>query len=65
MNVWITTKDIEKEDRICMKSPPKEAKVAFQSHSPVSGLSFSNNISVTQVRVNIKETGHDTTFKIF
>ena len=40
------------------------AKGFCQIHSPVSGVHFSNNISIPQVRVSIKKTKHDTTFKI-
>ena len=35
-----------------------------QIHPPVSGVNFSNNISVPQVWVNIKKIEHDTTFEI-
>ena len=31
---------------------------------PVSGVNFSHNISVSQVRVNIKESENGTTFEI-
>ena len=66
--MWITTKYIKKEDRLCMKSPPKEGgivqRVFFQMHPPVSCLSLSDNISELQVRVNIRETERDTTFEI-
>ena len=34
-------------------------KGAFQIYSPVSRLNISNNISLPQVRVSIKETEHD------
>ena len=59
MDVWITTKDIKEEDRLCMK-PPTQArrhsvKGVFQVHLPVSGLKLSNNILVLQVKVNIRE----------
>ena len=40
------------------------AKGVSQIHSPVSGVDFSNNILILQVRVNIKKTEHDTTFEI-
>ena len=36
----------------------------FQIHPPVSGLSFSNNISAQEVRVSIRETEHYITFEI-
>ena len=39
-------------------------KVVFQIHSPVFGLNLPNNISVPQVRVNIREIEHDTIFEI-
>ena len=38
-----------------MKSPTPEskcAKFAFQIQSPTGGVNFSNNIPITQVRVN-------------
>ena len=38
-----------------MKSPTPEVKCAkgvFQIQSPICGVNFSNNISITQVRVN-------------
>ena len=38
-----------------MKSPTQETKCAegvFQIQSPIGAVSFSNNISITQVRVN-------------
>ena len=64
----ITTKDIKKEDRLYITFPPKEGgivqRVFFQFISAVSGLNLSNNISVPQVRVNMRETEHDTTFEI-
>ena len=40
------------------------AKSVSQIHPPVSGVNFLNNISIPQVRVNIKKTEHDTTFTI-
>ena len=41
------------------------AKVVFQIHPrTVSGLNLSNNISVPQVTVNIRETEHSTFFDI-
>ena len=64
----ITTKDIKKEDKLCMKSQPKEEgmvqRVFFKFNPPVSDLNLSNNISVPQVRVNIREIEHDATFEI-
>ena len=41
-----------------MKSPTPEAKCAkgvFQIQSPICGVNFSNNISITQVKVNERE----------
>ena len=35
-----------------------------QIHLPVSGVNLSNNISIPQVRVNIKKTEYDTSFEI-
>ena len=40
------------------------SKGVFQIHPPVSDFNFSNNISELQVRANIRETEHDTTFEI-
>ena len=40
------------------------AKGVSQIHPPVSGVNFSNNISIPQARVNIKKTEHDLTFEI-
>ena len=40
------------------------AKGVSQIHPPVFGVNFSNNISIPQVRVNIKKTKHNTTFEI-
>ena len=52
-----------------MKSPIKKEgvivqRVFFLIHFPASGLNLSNNISVTQVRVKIKEIERDATFEI-
>ena len=46
--------------------PPQRhrAKGVFQIHPPVSVVDFLNNISISQVRVTIKETEHGTTFEI-
>ena len=41
------------------------AKGVFQIDHPVAGANFSNNISMSLVRVNIRETEHDTTFEFF
>ena len=49
-----------------MKSPPPDAyceKSFFQIQPRISGVNFSNNTSIPQVRVNIRETEHDTTFE--
>ena len=35
-----------------------------QIHPPVSGVKFSNNMSIPPVWVNIKKTEHDATFEI-
>ena len=65
-------KYIKKEDRLCMKSPPKEGGVVqrvffkfIPPPPPVSGLNSENNISVPQVRVNIREIERDTILKSF
>ena len=45
----------KKEDRLYMKSPTLEAKCAkgvFQTQPPTCDVNFSNNISITQVRIN-------------
>ena len=51
---------------LSMKSLPTEAyqckKGVFQNHLPVSGVNFSNNISIAQVSVNIKNIEHDKFF---
>ena len=42
-----------------MKSPSPEtwyAKGVFQTKAPISGVNFSNNISIPQIRVNMRET---------
>ena len=49
-----------------MKSPlPKAqcAKGVFQIQTPISDVNFSNNISIPQFRVKMRETEHDTTFE--
>ena len=49
-----------------MKSPTPEAKCAkgvFQIQSAVCGINFSNNISMTQVKVNKRETALIRTLK--
>ena len=62
----ITTEDIKSEDRLCMKSNLRRnsEKGVFHIHFPFSGLNFSNNIPVPQVRFNVSETEHNTTFEI-
>ena len=62
----VTTKDVKKEDRLSMKSPPSEVeceKGVFQIQAPVSGVNFSDNMSIPKARVNTSETEHDTTFE--
>ena len=39
------------------------AKGVFQIQSPICGVNFSNNISITQVRVNEREIELDATFE--
>ena len=49
-----------------MKSPTPEAKCAqcvFQIQSPIRGINFSNNISITLVRVNERKNQLDSTFE--
>ena len=48
IKVQVTTKDIKKEDRVCMKSPTSEAQFAecvFQIQPSICAVNFSNNIS--------------------
>ena len=40
-------------------------KGAFQTQTLVSGVNFSNNMSISQARVNMSEIEHDTTFETF
>ena len=42
----------------------RDKKGVSQIHSPVSGVNFSNNTSIPQVRVNIKKIEHETSFEI-
>ena len=45
----------KKEDRLYMKYSTPEAKCAksvLKIQAPICGVKFSNNISITQVRVN-------------
>ena len=62
MNLRITTKDIKKEDRLCIESPPPDT--FFQIHPYVFRVNFSNNTSIPLVRFIIRETEHDTAFEI-
>ena len=62
INLRITTKDIKKEDRLCIESPPPDT--FFQIHPYVFRVNFSNNISIPLVRFIIRETEHDTAFEI-
>ena len=41
--------------------PPECAKSVFQIQPP--SINFSNNVSISQVKVNMNETEHDTTFE--
>ena len=64
----VTTKNIKKEDRLCMKLTVPKAlctKGIFQIQPPISGANFSNNISIPQFRVNMKEIEHDKTFETY
>ena len=66
IKVQVTTEDLKQEYTLCMKSPPPEAessKGAFQIQPPISGVNFSNNVTVPKAIVNMSETEHDTTFK--
>ena len=35
----------------------------FKIQHPICGVNLFNNISITQVKVNMRETEHDTTFE--
>ena len=51
-----------------MKSSPNQKhseKSAFQTQPPDFGIIISNNISVPQVKVNMRGTEHDANFKNF
>ena len=64
----VTTKDVKKEDRLRMKSPPPEAeweKGIFQIQTLVFGVNFSNNMSISQASVNMSGIEHDITFETF
>ena len=66
MKVQVTTKDVKKEDRLCIKSPSPEVeceKVVFQILPLISGVNFSNNMSIPHARVSMSETEHDTIFE--
>ena len=48
----VTTKDINKENRLSMKPLPLKAlcaKGVFQIRLPISGVNFPNNISIPQL----------------
>ena len=66
INVQITTKDIKMKTDFAWnpRSSRHSAKSIFEIYPPVSGLNFSINMSVSQVRVKIRETERDTTFEI-
>ena len=38
-------------------------RVLFKFNPPVSGVNFSNDMSIPQDRVNMSETEHETTFE--
>ena len=49
-----------------MKSLPPRARVCkecFSNSTPISGVNFPNNMSISQARINMSETEHDTTFE--
>ena len=55
----VNTKNIKKEDRFCMKSLAREtqcAKGVFQIQLRISGISFSNNITIPKLRDTTFET---------
>ena len=52
IKMQVTTKDINKENRLSMKPLPLKAlcaKGVFQIRLPISGVNFSNNISIPQL----------------
>ena len=52
IKLQITTKNIKKDYRLCMKSQAPEkmcAKGVFQIQPPISGVNFSNNISIAHI----------------
>ena len=62
----VTTKNIKK-DRLCMKSPVLEvlfAKGAFQIQSHISGVNFSNDISIPHITWHNFETSQSLTINL-
>ena len=62
----VTTKHIKKEEILCMKSPPPRGGACnggFSDSTPISGATFSNNMSITQARVNMSVAECETTFE--
>ena len=62
----VTIKDVLKQDRLCMKFQRHRlcAKSVFQTPPPISAVNFSDNISLPQVMVKMRETDPDTTVKL-
>ena len=46
-----------------MKSPPPQAECKKGVQPTISGVNVSNNVSIPQFRVNMRETEYDTTFE--
>ena len=60
--MWVPTKDILKREALYEILTARDIvqREFFQIHVSVFGVYFSNNISIPQVRFNIRETKHDT-----
>ena len=62
IKIWVATKDILKREALYKIATARDIaqRDFFQIHVSVFGVYFSNNISIPQVRFNIRETKHDT-----
>ena len=66
LKVQVATKDIKKEEGFTRNLHPPETycvKGVFQIQTTISCVNVSVNISIPQIRVNLRETEHDTTFE--
>ena len=64
----VITKDIKKKRQALHEiSIPIGivCKNCFSNSTPISGANFSNNISIPQFRINMKEIEHDKTFETY